>query len=236
MKETIRVIVAEDLDVLREHFCDLIRQEEDMEVIGEASSGKQLLQLLTGLSASSVPMPDIILMDIEMDMKHDGIVTAQQVLARDPEIKIIFLTVHEDDETVFNAFETGAVDYVLKTSSGEEIINSIRTAYAGIAQIRPEVANKIKNEFSRIRRNEESLLQATLILAQLTPTELEIVELLLKDMKTSEIARHRQVELSTIKSQINVILKKFNKKRSKEVTALLRDLNIQPLIRKVRGG
>lgn len=229
MNIPIRVLIAEDLDVLREHFCSLVERQDDMEVVGQASSGRQVLQLLSEVSQ----MPDVILMDIEMDVKHDGIVTAGTILDDYPDIRIVFLTVHEDDETVFNAFETGAVDYVLKTSSPDEIVRSIRMAYEGISQIRPEIAYKIKNEFSRIRRNEESLLQATLLLAQMTPTELEILELLMKDMKTSDIARQRQVELSTIKSQINGILKKFNKKRTKEVTALLRDLNIQPLIRRV---
>jgi DNA-binding NarL/FixJ family response regulator len=226
----IRILVAEDLDVLREHFCLLIEQTEGMILVGQASSGKEVLSLVPQLR------PDIILMDIEMDMKHDGIITAQKVLAQFPETKIIFLTVHEDDETVFSAFETGAVDYVLKTSSVGEIINSIRTAYQGKVQIRPEVAYKIKNEFTRIRRNEETFRKSIQILYQLTPSELAILDLLLKDMKITEIAKERQVELSTIKSQINLILKKFNKKRTKEVTAMLRDSDIIPYIHKIREG
>ncbi|NOU66276.1 response regulator [Paenibacillus sp. LMG 31461] len=231
MAANIRIIVAEDLDVLREHFCSLITEEEDLTVIGQAASGKEVLQLLNQVGA-----PDIILMDIEMDMKHDGIITAQKVLDQYPQVRIIFLTVHEDDETVFSAFETGAVDYVLKTSSSTAIIQSIRSSYAGNVQVRPEFAYKIKNEFSRIRRNQETLLMATLIISQMTPSELSILELLLKEMKITEIAKERQVELSTIKSQINMILKKFNKKRTKEVTAMLRELNITPFIHKARGG
>ncbi|WP_240418489.1 response regulator transcription factor [Paenibacillus periandrae] len=230
MTPPIRILVAEDLDVLREHFCLQIEQAEGMILVGQASSGKEVLNLVPELR------PDIILMDIEMDMKHDGIITAQKVLAQFPETKIIFLTVHEDDETVFSAFETGAVDYVLKTSSVGEIINSIRTAYQGKVQIRPEVAYKIKNEFTRIRRNEETFRKSIQILYQLTPSELAILDLLLKDMKITEIAKERQVELSTIKSQINLILKKFNKKRTKEVTAMLRDSDIIPYIHKIREG
>ncbi|NOV02806.1 response regulator [Paenibacillus sp. LMG 31457] len=227
----IRIIVAEDLDVLREHFCELIDREEDLNVIGQASAGKEVLKLIAELGA-----PDLILMDIEMEMRHDGIITAQKVLELHPQTRIVFLTVHEDDETVFSAFETGAVDYVLKTSSSEAIIQSIRSAHEGNVQVRPEFAYKIKNEFSRIRRNQESLLNSTLILSQMTPSELVILDLLLRDMKLTEIAKERQVELSTIKSQINVILKKFNKKRTKEVTTMLRELNVIPFIQKVRGG
>ncbi|WP_216625134.1 response regulator transcription factor [Paenibacillus phytorum] len=231
MIASIRIIVAEDLDVLREHFCELIDREDDLKVIGQVSSGKEVLKLIAELGA-----PDLILMDIEMEMRHDGILTAQKVLELHPQTRIVFLTVHEDDETVFSAFETGAVDYVLKTSSSEAIIQSIRSAHAGNVQVRPEFAYKIKNEFSRIRRNQESLLHSTLILSQMTPSELVILDLLLKDMKITEIAKERQVELSTIKSQINVILKKFNKKRTKEVTIMLRELNVTPFIQKARGG
>lgn len=232
MYQPIRVVVAEDLDVLREHFCSLIMQEADMALAGQANSGKSVLQLLE----RSETLPHVILMDIEMDVKHDGIITAQAILGRYPQIKIVFLTMHEDDETIFSAFETGAVDYVLKTNGAQVIINGIRSAYQGISQIRPEIAFKIKNEFARIRKTEEGLYKASVILSQLTPTEVEILDLMLKEMKVHEMARHRQVEVSTIKSQINMLLKKFKKKRSKEVVALLRELNATPLLNKVKQG
>ncbi|MFX3632399.1 MAG: response regulator [Candidatus Pristimantibacillus sp.] len=230
--QLIRIIVAEDMDVLREHFCKLINNESDMSLIGVASSGKEVLRLVSELTSP----PDIILMDIEMDVKHDGIMTAQKVLELYPNIRIIFLTVHEDEETIFSAFDTGAVDYVLKTSTSEAIIQSIRSAQTGLVQVRPEVAYKIKNEFSRIRRNQEALMAATLLLSQMTPSELAVLNLLLKDMKIAQIAKERQVELSTIKTQINMILKKFDKKRTKEVTALLRELNVTSFIQSRLGG
>ncbi|NIK77809.1 DNA-binding NarL/FixJ family response regulator [Paenibacillus castaneae] len=229
--ELIRIIVAEDMDVLRDHFCKLISQEKDMSIIGRAASGKEVLALVAELGA-----PDIILMDIEMDVKHDGIMTAQKVLEKHPDTRIVFLTVHEDEETIFSAFDTGAVDYVLKTSSSEAIVQSIRSAHSGVVSVRPEVAYKIKNEFSRIRRNQEALMAATLLLSQMTPSELAILNLLLKDMKIPQIAKERQVELSTIKTQINMILKKFDKKRTKEVTALLRELNVTSFIQNRLGG
>ncbi|CAH1193207.1 Oxygen regulatory protein NreC [Paenibacillus allorhizoplanae] len=230
MSKPIRVVIAEDLDVLREHFCELVAGEADMEVVGLATSGKLAVQLALEKA------PDVILMDIEMEVKHAGIAAAQTVLEQSPQIRIVFLTMHEDDETVFNAFEIGAFDYVLKTSSSEEIVAAIRSAHQGISQIRPEIAYKVKNEFARIRKNQAILFDATLILSQLTPTESEILDLLMKEMKIGEIAKHRQVEMSTIKSQINVILKKFKKKRTKEVVALLRQLNVTPLLYKPRGA
>ncbi|WP_135557010.1 response regulator transcription factor [Paenibacillus cymbidii] len=229
MNKPVRVFVAEDLDVLRNYYSQLIVKQPDMVLAGQASSGKRTLEMA---EANEV---DVVLMDIEMDYKHDGIMTALALFRMHPGIKIIFLTVHEDDETVFRAFETDAVDYITKTASDEEIVRSIRRAHEGISQIRPAIAGKVKGEFTRIRRNEEILFQAMLLLTQLTRTEMDILDLLLKEHKVAEIAQIRQVEMSTLKSQINIILKKFDRRRTKEVVALLRDLNLEPLIQKVRG-
>jgi DNA-binding NarL/FixJ family response regulator len=230
MDSTIRVLVAEDLEVLREHFCRLIKNQPDLELVGQASSGKEALAIVSEHAV------DVILMDIEMEIKHDGIIAASRILEQYPHIRIVFLTVHEDDETVFGAFEAGAVDYVLKTAAGSEIIKSIRMAQKGISPIRSEIAYKIRNEFTRIRKNQANLFVVMSIVSQLTPSEMEIIELLLKDQKVQEIAKARQVELSTIKSQINVILKKFNKRRSKEVTKLLGELNVTHLFHRIKRG
>jgi two-component system vancomycin resistance associated response regulator VraR len=230
MDKKIRVIVAEDIDVLREHFAALIDSEPDMQVVAQASSGRQACECALRLK------PDVVLMDIEMDMKHDGIMAARRILEQDPKIRVVFLTVHEDDETVFGAFETGAVDYVLKSSAGGEIVASIRSAVAGTSPIRPEIASKIRNEFTRIRKNQANLLEAMSILTQLTPTELEIIDLLLQNVKVADIARIRQVEMSTVKSQINAILKKFNKKRTKDIVKLIRELDAVQLFQTAKRG
>lgn len=220
MDEIIRTIVVEDLDVLRLHFCNILKNTQGIALVGQASSGKQALQLV-----KEQPV-DVVLMDIEMDFKHDGIITAKTLISEHSNIKIVFLTIHEDDETVFKAFETGAVDYVLKSSPSKEIISSIRSAYYGKSPIRPEIAFKIRNEFSRIKKNEASIIEVMNTIAQLTPSQREIIALLLKGMKLSEVANIRCVEESTIKSQVNDILKKFNKKRTKEVISIINELKL----------
>jgi two-component system vancomycin resistance associated response regulator VraR len=117
----------------------------------------------------------------------------------------------------------------LKSSPISEIVASIRSAYEGNSPIRPKIAQKIRNEFSRIRKNQSRIAEAIIPLSQLTPTEKEILQLLLQNKKVSEIAKQRNVEISTVKSQINGILKKFNKKRSKEVVKLIKELNMTHL-------
>lgn len=220
MDDLIRVIVVEDMDLLRSHFCNILSKTQGIVLVGQASSGRQALQLI-----KEQPV-DVVLMDIEMDFKHDGILTAKTIIAEYPKIRIVFLTIHEDDETVFKAFETGAVDYVLKSSSSVEIISSIKSAFYGNSPIRPEIAFKIRNEFSRIKKNEASIIEVMNTIAQLTPSQREIIALLLKGMRLSEVAKIRCVEESTIKSQVNDILKKFNKKRTKEVISIINDLRL----------
>ncbi len=223
MSDKINVVIAEDIEVLREEFCDLVNEQNDMVVVGAAASGKQVVKIADNEDV------DVILMDIEMEKYHDGIEAAQSILQYHSDIAIVFLTVHEDDETVFNAFATGAVDYVVKSSPYEEILESIRNAVKGKSVIRSNIAEKIRNEFSRMKRNEESLLFIFDIISKLTPTERELIRLLLMNKRVSEIAKLRHVEVVTIKSQITSLLKKFQKRRTKEIVTMIRKLKLEYL-------
>ena len=220
MYSPIRIVVAEDLPILRRHFCELIENEPDFLLVGQASNGKDAVALVDRLGA------DVVLMDIEMEIRNDGILAAKEILSRHPQIRIVFLTIHEDDQTVFEAFDSGAVDYILKSLPSEEIISGIWAAFSGKSPIRPEVAAKIRNEFTRIRKNENQIIQVMNRVGQLTPSEREILRLLMEGSKISAIAKQRCVEEATIKSQINIILKKFGKKRTKEIIKMIEELKI----------
>jgi DNA-binding NarL/FixJ family response regulator len=217
----IRVVVAEDLDILREHFISIINENNDLKTVGEASKGEQVFKILEGVSA------DVLLTDIEMEDRFDGIRTAEIAHRLYPNLRVVFLTVHEDNETIFGAYEAGAIDYVLKTASAMEIVESIRLAYQNRSPIRSEVANKIRSEFSRIRKNESNIMEAVNIISMFSQSEREIIRLLIDQKKISEIARIRCVEISTIKSQINMILKKCNMKRTKKLVELIENINLQ---------
>jgi DNA-binding NarL/FixJ family response regulator len=217
----IGVLIAEDLDVLRNHFIKMVSEQPDMVVLGASSSGSKIVEL-----CNQYPV-DVVLMDIEMDHKLDGIEAAHRILEQHPTTKIVFLTVHEDNETVFEAFEAGAVDYVLKSFPSEEITESIRNAYKESSYIRPVIAQKIRNEFSRIRKNETSFLYAMNIISQLTAAEKDIIRLLMLGKRVSEIAELRTVEEVTIKSQITILLKKFEKRRTKEIVHMIKQLRIE---------
>lgn len=229
MSDLIKVMVAEDLDVLREHYSSIVKSQEDMELIGSVENGKKALELVERIE------PNVILLDVEMEDRYDGITFAKKVMETHPQIRIVFLTVHEDDETVFSAFESGAVDYIVKNSSSINIIESIRNAYKNISVLSPEIAFKITTEFSKIRKNQKNIFENMNILSNLTPSEIEILSLLLRDKKVVEISQIRHVELSTTKSQMNQLLKKFNKKRNKEIIKLIKDLGIDKVLYQING-
>src|SRR5690606_34252877 len=137
--------------------------------------------------------------------------------------KIIVLTVHEDDNIVFAAFQTGIVDYMIKSSTAEEIIEGIRSAYHDDSPIRPIIAKKLRNELVRVKNTEAKLMNTLNLISALTPSELEILKLLCQGKNRKNIADMRSVEIETIKKQINGILKKFDMQRTKDVVKTVND-------------
>lgn len=216
----IKLLIVDDMEAHRRRLERCIQREKDMTCIGTADSGYEAVM------KAAISQPDIILMDVQMENQMAGIEAAKEINKNLPHIKIIILTVHEDDNIIFAAFQTGIVDYIIKTASDEEIVKGIRAAHDNLSPIRPIIAEKIRNEFVRIKSKEESLLYIIRIISDLTPSELDVLKLLCEEKTRKQIARLRSVELDTIKKQISSILKKFNMKNTKEVVATLKSLKI----------
>ena len=203
MEEKIKVLIAEDVAPIRKRYAAVLKKCPAIEVVAEVGTGEEACKAARKLN------PDVILMDIEMEAKDAGI--------RATDIKIIILTVYEEDELVFSAFRLGACDYVLKNASNEEIVNAVTSAYRGQSPIRPEIADKIRSEFRRVKTYESSFLFMLNILSTLTPKELDTLYLLSTGYNKRQICEMRCVEMSTVKSQVHSILKKFNKKKISEI-------------------
>ena len=210
MEETIKVLIAEDVDPIRRRYKAVLKKCPDIEVVADVATGEEACKAARELN------PDVILMDIEMEAKDAGIRATGEILSEMPDIKIIILTVYEEDELVFSAFRLGACDYVLKNASNEEIVNAVTSAYRGQSPIRPEIADKIRSEFRRVKTYESSFLFMLNILSTLTPKELDTLYLLSTGYNKRQICEMRCVEMSTVKSQVHSILKKFNKKKISE--------------------
>lgn len=220
---SIRILVVDDFELLREDMCEVLSLQPDFQVVGSAGSGAEAVEL-----AARVPY-DILLMDIEMEQVNAGILAAEKIRDANPDAKIIFLTAHETENMITVAMATGAVDYVVKGCEDERLLEHIRRASQGRAELEPRIQNTVMQEYARLRRSERSLIFFINNVAHLTPAEHELVKLLLQDKKVAEIAKLRCVEVVTVKTQIKGLLNKFGCSRTKEIVKMIRQMSLEHL-------
>ncbi|MCI8907855.1 MAG: response regulator transcription factor [Angelakisella sp.] len=219
----LRILVAEDFDILREDLCETLEAQPDMTVAGSAATGGEITRLALETDF------DLVLMDIEMENITAGITATEVIREKKPEAMVIFLTAHETENTILTAMATGAVDYVVKGCSDEALLRHIRAAAAGQPEMDAAINSVIMREYTRLRKSEQSLLFFVNNLSHLTAAERDLVRLLLQGKKVQEIAAARVVEVVTVKTQIKGLLHKFGCSRTKEVVQMIRDLNLEHL-------
>lgn len=224
----IRILIADDLLPICKRYQKYIQNTSDLECVGIASSGAEAVTMANERN------PDIILMDIEMESRTAGLDATEQILLANPESKIIILTIYEDDEFVFQAFQLGVSDYILKNADEDELLACIRDAYHGCSPIRPVSAEKIRREFQRVKKSEQGFLYCLHLITQMTQTEIDILDLLSQGYSRAQICEIRCIELSTVKTHITKILKKFHMTSTAEVIQLMNQLQIFDYIRNIR--
>ena len=220
----IRILLADDNPEIRGYFSHILSREPDFEIVGEADSGELCVQLAGDCR------PDIILMDIQMETETAGIDATRIIHETLPECKIIILTIHSDDEMLFRAYSSGAMDFIVKTDSIAKIVSSIQNVYRNQMQLRSDVAAKIVAEFQRIKNEQASLLDILEILTKMTNSEFEVLCCIYNGDSYREVAKTRFVSEATIKSQINSILRKFGMRRMKDVIAVLNKVDFARLV------
>ena len=141
MERTIRVLIADDHAVVREGLRAVLGSESDMEVVGEAATGKEVVEQAAELR------PDVILMDIQMP-GINGIEATRRILEANPDVGVVVLTMFEDDDSVFSAMRAGARGYVLKGAPPSEILKVLRAVAGGEAYFGPEIAKRLMDFFS----------------------------------------------------------------------------------------
>ena len=219
-----RILIAEDFDLLREDLRATLNAQPDMEVVGEAATGAELVRLAAQREF------DLALVDIEMENPTAGIRAAEQILDQQPDKQLIFLTAHETENMILMSMGAGAVDYVVKGCAEEELLEHIRKAYEGEPMLDARVQHMVLKEYSRLRRSEKSLLFFINNVSQLTPAERSLVRYLLDGMKVKDIAAARCVEVVTVKTQIKGLLRKFGCARTKESVEMIHELGVEHLI------
>ncbi|WP_322814431.1 response regulator transcription factor [Chloroflexus sp.] len=194
--EQITVLLIDDHRVVRQGLRDFLELQPDIEVVGEAGSGVEGVKLACEL------LPDVVLMDLVMP-GIDGVETTRRLKAVSPSSQVIVLTSFADDDKVFPAIKAGAISYLLKDISPEDLAHAIRAACRGEAVLHPDVAAKLMQEFNRPRPNEAPV-------EQLTPREMDVLRLVAKGMSNKEIAETLVVSEKTVKTHISNILSKLH--------------------------
>jgi DNA-binding NarL/FixJ family response regulator len=194
-----RVLIADDDDLMRAGLVELLSGEPDIEIVGEASTGREAVERARRLE------PDVVLMDVRMP-DLDGIEATFEVTRTAPRARVLILTTFEQDDYVFGALRAGASGFLLKRTRPEELIAAVHTIAAGDSLLSPSVTRRV---IDRTARQPTPDLADQAKLEELTQREREVLELLARGLSNREIASALVVEESTIRSHIRRILTKL---------------------------
>jgi len=191
----IRVLIADDHPLFRDGMHGLLDSVAETEVVGEACDGREAVRLARQLG------PDVVLMDLNMPNKN-GIEATREILARHPGVGVLVLTMFEDDDSVFAAMRAGALGYLLKGASQEEVLRAIRAVANGEAIFGPGIARRVVTFFSTERK-------ATRVFPELTDREREILAFIARGRDNSEISQELFLSLKTVQNHVSNILRKL---------------------------
>jgi len=203
IQQLIRVILADDHNMVRKGLRVLLEEFDDMEVIAECTDGQYAVDTCRKMC------PDVVLMDMIMP-RLNGIEATAEIKATCPNTQIIALTSFSDEDHVQNALEAGAIGYLMKDISGEELANAIRRAHAGESTLSPEAT--------------QVLIRATIRPPQighdLTERERDVLALMIKGLNNREIGEQLVISSSTVKNHVSSILSKMDTTSRTEAAAL----------------
>ncbi|GHE34162.1 response regulator transcription factor [Streptomyces thermocarboxydus] len=196
----IRVLIADDQQMVRQGFTVLLNTQPDIEVVGQAVNGFEAVEKVDELP------PDVVLMDIRMP-ELDGIEATARVTAAHPEVKVLVLTTFDLDEYVYEALRAGASGFLLKDASAEQLAEAVRVVAAGDALLAPGVTRRLIAEFSRLDPRPRTPLRRKV--GDLTERETEVLSLIAQGLSNAEIAVRLVVAEQTVKTHVGRILVKL---------------------------
>lgn len=213
MNETrpIKVMIVDDHSMVRRGLTAFLKNETDLEIVGEARDGRDAIEIC------EQTQPDVILMDLIMP-DLGGVAATRMILKRWPEIRVLVLTSFQEKDLVQEALQAGAIGYLLKNVSGEELADAIRSTYSG----KPTLAREAVESLIQTQSSEPNLGD------DLTRRELDVLALLVKGLSNPEIASRLSVSRSTVKSHVSSILSKLGVSNRVEAIALAIENKIVP--------
>jgi len=189
------VLIVDDHTVVRQGLRFLLAQQGDIEVIGEAADGREAIETVRD------QVPAVVLLDLLMP-NTDGLTALREIKRLSPATQVVILTSHHGDAGLFDAIKAGAVSYVLKTSSVETVVDSVRAAARGESVLDPTVAAKVLEEMRRSRDHEA--------VDQLSRREVDVLAALARGRSNKEIARELSISEETVKTHVSNILSKLH--------------------------
>ena len=200
VRECIRVLVVDDHALFRRGLEMVLAQESDMEVVGEAADGTEAIERAAALA------PDIVLMDVRMP-RRGGIDACTAIHDSVPTAKIIMLTISDEEADLYEAIKAGAMGYLLKEISIEEVAEAIRAVQGGQSLISPSMASKLLTEFATMARKDTA--RPPVPTPKLTDREMEVLTLVAKGLANKDIARQLFISENTVKNHVRNMLEKL---------------------------
>jgi two-component system response regulator NreC len=193
----IRIVVVDDHAVVRSGLKMLLNDKHDMEVVGEASDGEE------GIREAERLRPDVVLMDLSMPHGMDGLTATRELKSRMPDVAVLILTMHDDDEYLFRAIHAGASGYVLKSAPHEELTAAVRSVAGGDAYLNPTATRRLMNEYLEQMRGGGRPANT------LSEREKEVLTLIAKGYSNKEIADRLMISVKTVETHKSNVMEKL---------------------------
>ena len=192
------ILIADDHQIVREGLRGLLQQQTDMQLIGEASDGRAAVEMAQQMS------PDVIVMDVGMSGLN-GIEATRQITLKEPDAKVVALSMHADRRFMGEMLKAGAKGYLLKDGAFEELATAIRSVVADKVYLSPRIADVVVDDYVRRQNGVEPSA-----FAKLTPREREVLQLMAEGRATKEIAMDLRVSIKTIETHRRQIMEKLS--------------------------
>lgn len=217
MTNPIRLMIVDDQKLMRQGLKTLLELEGGFEIVAEAGDGQAALDAYAELQ------PDVALMDVRMP-GMDGVEATRRLRQKWPDARVIILTTFNDDEYVFEALRVGALGYLLKDLSGQELANAVRTVAGGGALIDPSVARKVVAEFARLTPPARPMNEG--LPDPLTERELDVLRLLAQGLSNREIGNKLSLTEGTVKNYVTNVLQKIGARDRTQAALRGRELGL----------